>query len=120
MCAYDGGGALLLAAGVDAGGLLRRPRVLDRARRAGGFRYRGGAALAHGLTRLVLKPASGGRRASGSRAPARRSALPELPVATTPVTMQLVRADDPTRCWQSTFATTRKNAADAYRASRCR
>jgi hypothetical protein len=115
VCAYDGGGALLFEAGVAPGGLCDG-RACWTALASGGVRYRGGAALADGLTRLVLKPAAGAKariRVEGSGA---SLGVPDLPLALLPATVQLVRADDPARCWQASFVTARKNAADAFRA----
>jgi len=115
VCGYDGAGGLVYAAGVDAGGLCNG-KACWTALTGGGFRYRGGAALADGLTRLALKPASGGQariRVEGSGSVLE---LPGLPIASQPVTVQLVRGDDPAHCWQASFAASKKNTADAYRA----
>ncbi|MFM8410472.1 MAG: hypothetical protein ACKOCT_09360, partial [Alphaproteobacteria bacterium] len=59
VCAYDGTGASILSAAVAAGPCTSS--ACWTALGGGGFRYRGAAALADGLVRLVLKPSSGGR-----------------------------------------------------------
>jgi hypothetical protein len=113
LCAYDADG-LVLSESVLAGGSCGG-RPCWTALAAGGYRYRG-AATSSGLTRLVLKPASAGK--ARIRVEGRGAALdlPVLPIGTMPVTVQLVRRDDPARCWQAEYTTARANDATVYRA----
>jgi hypothetical protein len=114
LCAYDGAGGSIFAAGVGPGGTCGSTACWA-ALGGGAFRRRGGAAFADGLTRLVLKPASGDRTRIRVEGAGAALVLPELPVAELPVVVQLVRADDPTQCWQATFAAARRNDADGFR-----
>lgn len=115
VCAYDGGGGLVFAASVPAGGLCNG-RACWTALANGGARYRGGAALADGLARLVLKPSSGGLARIRVEGSGTALALPELPLAALPATVQLVRSDA-AACWQASFASAKRNVAQAFRAT---
>lgn len=116
LCAYDGAGASIFSAGVAPGGVCNGGACWTSLG-GGAFRYRGGAALADGLTRLVLKPSTGGGARLRVEGAGPHLELPALPVAQLPVVVQLVRADDPAQCWQTSFATARRNTASALRAT---
>ena len=116
LCAYDGAGTPVFAAGVAAGGTCNGAACWTSLG-GGAFRYRGGAALADGLTRLVLKPSAGGRARIRVEGAGPSLALPALPLGQLPVVVQLVRSDDPSACWQSTFTAARRNTSAAFRAT---
>jgi hypothetical protein len=96
LCVYDAAGALAMAAGVP-------PRtVCDgvpcwRAR-PWGYEYRDRGAGSFGITKIAIKAAAG--RTDRIKLAAEGDLLP-LPVTppASPLTVQLVRTDDPTVCW---------------------
>jgi len=116
VCAYDGAGTRIFAAGVSAGGVCNGTACWA-ALGGGAFRYRGGAALADGVARVVLKPSAGGHSRIRVEGVGPALDLPSLPAGELPVVVQLVRDDDPTHCWQAAFPAPRKNTADAFRAT---
>ena len=116
VCAYDGAGTRIFAAGVSPGGVCNGTPCWA-ALGGGAFRYRGGAALADGVARVVLKPSAGGHSRIRVEGAGPALDLPSLPVGEVPVVVQLVRDDDPTHCWQAAFPAPRKNTADAFRAT---
>lgn len=116
VCAYDGDDTLVFDASVPAGGACNG-RPCWTALANGAFRYRGGAALADGLARLVLKPAGGAQARIRVEGSGPSLALPELPLAALPATVQLVRTDDPSACWQASFPAAKRNTETAFRAS---
>ena len=116
LCAYDGAGATIFSAAVPAGGTCNgAPCWKDLG--GGAFRYRGGAARADGVARVVLKPSAGGASRIRVEGAGPALDLPELPVGALPAVVQLVRGDDPTQCWQAAYPEARKNTAEAFRAT---
>ncbi len=102
LCIYDASGTLAIAAGAAAGGTCnRRPCWKSR---PGGFRYRDRAGHTTGVTKMLLRA-----QGAGKIAVAARGALLPLPATTpaAPLTVQLVRSDDPAMCWSASVAAVR-------------
>ncbi|MGH7894981.1 MAG: hypothetical protein ACREQL_09940 [Candidatus Binatia bacterium] len=99
LCLYDASGMVVMASGVPSGELCNgRPCWQAR---AWGYQYRDAGARSFGLTKITLKVAAG---RNDKLSVAGQGALLPLPAAapTAPLTGQLVRSDDPTRCWTAT------------------
>lgn len=104
-CVYDASGVSVIAMGVPPGSTCNG-KPCWRARPYG-YQYRDRDGGSFGVTKIALKAAAGARGDKLSLV----GAGDELPLPATaptpPVTVQLVRSDDPTHCWGATIATPR-------------
>jgi hypothetical protein len=103
LCLYDASDALVLATGVPPAGVCNG-KACWRAR-PWGFQYRDRAALTGGISKIVLH-ALGRRDRFSVKATGDLLPLPATAPAL-PITVQLVRTDDPSQCWSSSIAALR-------------
>jgi len=100
LCLYDTNDVLVMATGVPPAGVCNG-KACWRAR-PWGYQYRDRAALTGGVSKITLHALGRGDRflvkGEGDLLPLPATA-PALPL-----TVQLVRSDDPTNCWGSTIA----------------
>jgi len=99
LCVYDASAVLVMATGVLPGEVCNG-RPCWRAR-PWGYQYRDASAQSFGLTKISLKAAAG--RTDKILVSGEGDLLP-LPATapTAPLTVQVVRSDDPTMCWTAT------------------
>jgi hypothetical protein len=113
LCVYDGEGELLLGALAAASGACA-----DRpcwAATGTGFRYADRRLARTGLRRLELRTSPAGPATLTVAGKGARLAVPALPVATLPVTVQLVNSDGV--CWGATFGAARRNTGRVFKAT---
>jgi hypothetical protein len=80
-----------------------------------GYRYGNRSGGLSGAKAIVLREGTGDRAKAIVRSQG-GPALPALPVTAASLTVQLVRADDPAKCWGTTFTATLTNSSTTYRA----
>jgi predicted acyl esterase len=112
LCAYDGAGNLLLHASAPAGGTCAGRPCWKATKK--GFRYVDRALTLDGIQKIDLKGGDAGRSALVVTGKGDNLAMPPLPVASLPVTVQLVAGTG--RCWETTFSTTQRNLPDQLKA----
>jgi len=113
LCIYDAQGGLLFHGTVPSGGTCNgRPCWRPT---GAGFRYRNGAALPDGLTKVVLKPGSNGSAGAIVKGRGEPLDLPSMPI-TPPITVQLQEESGP--CWTATYEASgvRVNDGEVFRA----
>jgi hypothetical protein len=101
LCLYDASDVLVLATGVPPAGVCSG-KACWRAR-PWGFQYRDPSALTGGISKITLRAALGRRDRFSVKGEGDLLPLPATEPAL-PLTVQLVRSDDPTRCWGSSIA----------------
>jgi hypothetical protein len=115
LCVYDASASTqpLILAMAPAGGTCAGKPCWKAAKN--GFKYRDTELTPDGLQFLLEK---GGATASAkiiSRGKGANLGMPSLPL-TTPVTVQLVRNDDPSLCWTAIYSASLKNQTDQFKA----
>jgi len=102
-CLYDGGGALLTTATVDAGGTCgTKPcwKALGTPPGSKGYRYKNGPANDEGVQKLIAKPGLQGKAKAVFKGRGDNLAMPSIPV-TLPLAAQL--ASTTGTCWSAAF-----------------
>ena len=113
LCAYDGAGTLVVDAGAPAGGLCAKGKPCWKATKKG-YRYSDRDLTPDGIQRIDLRAGEAGRSTIVVKGKGASLALPSLPIATLPVTVQFVSGDGP--CWETTFSTTQRNLPEQLKA----
>jgi hypothetical protein len=104
LCLYDASDLLVVATGVPPAGVCNG-KACWRAR-PWGFQYRDPGALTGGISKITLRAALGRRDRFSVKGEGDLLPLPATEPAL-PLTVQLVRSDDPTACWGSSIAALR-------------
>lgn len=113
LCLYDGTASLVASAAAPAGGICAgRPCWTPKSH---GFRYLQKSATPNGLTSIDLKSGAAGKARIVLKGKGGALALPALPIAPVPLTMQL--SNGAGQCWAATFQNdVRDNATDTFKA----
>jgi hypothetical protein len=113
LCVYDGSGMLVASAAAPAGGTCgNRPCWTAR---SGGFRYARKDGAPNGVVALDVRSGEAGKARVGVKCKGAALALPPLPVAPLPLTIQL--GNETGACWTATYgANVRRNDGDAFNA----
>ncbi len=113
LCLYDGGGALVASAAAPAGGVCGARACWTA--KSTGFRYTQKALVPNGIADLDVRSGAAGKARVSLKAKGDPLALPALPIATLPLTVQL--ANDVGTCWSATYdANVRANSSDTFKA----
>ncbi len=114
LCLYDGTSSLVASATAPAGGICAG-RPCWRATSAG-FRFTQKELLPNGIASIDLKSGGDGKARIAIKGKGAPLALPALPVASLPLTVQL--SNDLGRCWTATYQNdVRANDAESFKAS---
>jgi endo-1,4-beta-D-glucanase Y len=113
LCLYDGTGSLITSAAAPAGGTCgTRPCWTAK---SSGFRYTRKDGAPNGLSDLDVRAGAAGKARILVKAKGEPLALPALPIAPLPLTVQLENAVG--TCWSATYeANVRRNDAAAFKA----
>jgi hypothetical protein len=114
LCVYDAAG-LKLTTSVPAGGTCGGAPCW-RALAKGALLYTDAGASADGITRLSIELGRKPRPRLALAGLGPDLTLPSLPFASGPVRAQMLRTDDASRCWESTFPSALENSTATYRA----
>ena len=110
LCVYDDSG-LKLGAAAPAGGTCAGRNCWSET--TSGFKYKDRELTPDGLAQIVLRAGDAGRAKIGVKGRGANLHVPVFPLAP-PVTVQLVRTDDGSACWEARFSSPSRNGAGAF------
>jgi endo-1,4-beta-D-glucanase Y len=114
LCLYDGTSTVIASAAAPSGGTCAGHPCWTA--KSTGFRYRQKALLPNGLSAIDLRAGADGKARITIKGKGTPLALPGLPVAALPVTVQL--SNDAGRCWSVTYSgDVRRNEPGAFDAA---
>jgi hypothetical protein len=85
-----------------------------KATKTTGFKYRDKLLDPDGLSAIILKSGAASASKALVRGKGPNLGMPTLPL-TAPVTVQLKRNDDPSKCWDAKYSTPDKNLSDQFK-----
>jgi hypothetical protein len=117
MCIYGSDGSVLFHGTVPSGGSCGERSCWRDS--GAGFKYRNGAAVPDGMTKVVLVPGGSGHASVVVKGRGVNLDVPALPLAL-PFTVQLQQESGP--CWEAVYeaAGVRRNEPERFRASAAR